>query len=62
MATKDFAPTATPENTSIPGGGSWRWDAVSRAWVENTPDRPLQAGEIGALQTAPADQPLELKE
>jgi len=62
MATKDFAPTATPENTPIPGGGSWRWDATLHGWVENTPDRPLQAGETGALQTTPADQPLKQKE
>ena len=26
MATKpNTAPTPTPENTPIPGGGSWRW-------------------------------------
>lgn len=32
--------TATPENTAIPGGGSWRWDATLPGWVENTPPPP----------------------
>ena len=42
MATKDTAPKpalpapATPENTPIPGGGSWRW--AGTGWIENTPD------------------------
>lgn len=29
------APAPTPENTPIPGGGSWRW--TPSGWVENTP-------------------------
>ena len=24
---------ATPENTPIPGGGTWAWDKSSRTWV-----------------------------
>lgn len=24
---------ATPENTPIPGGGTWAWDTSSRTWV-----------------------------
>lgn len=27
-------PVATPENTPIPGGGRWRWDADACAWAE----------------------------
>lgn len=27
----------TPENTPIPGGGRWRWDDESKAWVSNDP-------------------------
>ena len=26
---------ATPDNTPLPGGGSWRWDAASLAWQPN---------------------------
>jgi hypothetical protein len=55
MAT-DKTPTATPENTPIPGGGRWRWDAALACWVEvlETP-APVPA--------APAPtQPLDLKE
>jgi len=42
---------ATPENTPVPGGGSWRWDTALACWVENTPEQPLQPGESGALHT-----------
>lgn len=28
----------TPENTPLPGGGSWSWDDVAGAWVENQPE------------------------
>lgn len=27
----------TPENTPIPGGGAWTWDATAGAWVERLP-------------------------
>ena len=27
----------TPENTPLPGGGSWHWDASLPGWVENLP-------------------------
>ena len=30
-------PTASPENTPLPGGGSWHWDYAIAAWVENAP-------------------------
>lgn len=41
-----FAPTAaTPENTPIPGGGSWRWDYTTCRWLDNLP----------ATAPAPAD-------
>lgn len=34
-------PAPTPENTPVPGGGSWRWDATLPGWVENKPaDEP----------------------
>lgn len=38
-------PAPTPENTPIPGGGSWRW--TSDGWVENAP----------SADPAPAPQP-----
>lgn len=28
------AEVATPENTPIPGGGSWAWDHLHACWVE----------------------------
>ena len=31
----------TPENTPIPGGGSWRWDYTNREWVENVPPQAI---------------------
>lgn len=33
----------TPENTPLPGGGSWRWDDVAGAWVENKPEAEQSA-------------------
>ena len=32
---KPAAPARTPENTPVPGGGSWRWDYAAGAWVAN---------------------------
>lgn len=49
-------PAHTPENTPIPGGGSWHWDATQHAWAANTPDQPLQPGTVGALQTLDPNQ------
>lgn len=53
MATKTppAAPAATPENTPIPGGGSWRWSETAPHWLPNSPNQPLQPGDTGALQT-----------
>jgi hypothetical protein len=28
--------TPTPDNTPVPGGGSWRWDIALPGWAENT--------------------------
>lgn len=63
MATEK-TPAATPENTPIPGGGSWCWSATAPHWRANTPEQPLQPGDTGALQTTtPAPtSPLELKD
>lgn len=30
------APLATPENTPLPGGGRWMWDATLPGWAEVT--------------------------
>lgn len=27
-------PTATPDNTPVPGGGRWLWDITLPGWVE----------------------------
>lgn len=34
----------TPENTPIPGGGSWTWDAAAGAWVDVLATKPADAG------------------
>jgi hypothetical protein len=49
-------PAKTPENTPVPGGGSWRWDYTQQAWAANTSDQPLQTGDTGALQTFESTQ------
>lgn len=38
--------TATPDNTPIPGGGSWKWDATLLGWVSN--DAPATTPPQGA--------------
>lgn len=30
-------PLPTPDNTPLPGGGSWRWSIESAGWVESSP-------------------------
>ena len=30
--------TRTPDNTAVPGGGSWAWDAVAGSWVAPVAD------------------------
>ncbi|MBV5299484.1 MAG: hypothetical protein JZU64_15490 [Rhodoferax sp.] len=30
-------PSATPENTPVPGGGSWQWDYTTCCWLDNLP-------------------------
>lgn len=32
----------TPENTPVPGAGSWRWDTSLQGWLENSPDRQTE--------------------
>ena len=34
--------TATPENTPVPGGGSWHWDYSTACWVSNDIEQPAQ--------------------
>lgn len=46
--------TATPENTPLPGGGSWRWDSALRAWVDaNQPVAAPMALSIATPETTP---------
>lgn len=54
MATKNKTPDAplrTPENTPVPGGGSWRWDASLTDWVENLPGNAAQPLPAAAIPT-----------
>lgn len=39
MAKKD---KPTPDNTPLPGGGSWRWDDALPGWVSNDAYVPPQ--------------------
>ena len=34
----------TPENTPLPGGGSWRWDDKLPGWVSNDAYAPPPIG------------------
>jgi len=43
-------PAATPENTPLPGGGSWHWDEPTGAWAENLPYAPPIATTTTATQ------------
>ncbi len=38
---KSDAQGPTPDNTPLPGGGSWRWDITKPGWVE----RDLHTGD-----------------
>lgn len=40
----------TPDNTPVPGGGSWQWDDSKPGWVEKTPE---PAAEPAAFDGAP---------
>ena len=51
MKTQQKTPAATPENTPVPGGGSWRWSDTAPHWTANTPDEPMHPGYASALQT-----------
>lgn len=42
----------TPENTPLPGGGSWRWDDAVPGWVPNAAHTALPEPEA-ALATEP---------
>lgn len=39
-----YQTSATPDNTPVPGGGSWRWDTALSGWVSNdeTTTQPAQ--------------------
>ena len=50
MKTQQKTPVATPENTPVPGGGSWRWSDTAPHWVAATPGAAMQPGDTGALQ------------
>ncbi len=41
MATTQRNPTLTPDNTPVPGGGSWKWSESLPGWVSNDPAPPL---------------------
>ena len=45
-------PKPTPENTPLPGGGSYRWSDTLSGWVEYYDGKPVAAP--AAPQTNPA--------
>ncbi len=49
-------PVPTPENTPVPGGGSWHWDASLPGWVENQPVDAAQP-QPAAENPTPATNP-----
>ncbi len=51
-------PVATPENTPLPGGGSWRWDDVAKGWAENPPygTAPATPAALVAISTTTPQQ------
>lgn len=60
MATKNKAldalqaTLATPENTPVPGGGSWHWDDTLPGWVENVIADSAEQPVAANLTPAPA--------
>lgn len=45
---------ATPDNTPLPGGGSWSWDYTGAQWVENTAySPPTPPTPLVVLETPP---------
>lgn len=42
-------PLATPDNTPLPGGGSWRWDAALPGWVPNPPYAPFSVSTVSTV-------------
>jgi hypothetical protein len=45
---------ATPENTPLPGGGSWHWDDSLPGWAENLPAPDIAlTGEVPQATTNP---------
>lgn len=41
----------TPDNTPVPGGGSWQWDDSVPGWVEKTHEPA--AAQAAATESAP---------
>jgi hypothetical protein len=50
------APVATPENTPLPGGGSWHWDDANACWAENTDTSATEPQSV-AVSTTPVNLP-----
>lgn len=38
----------TPEDTPVPGPGTWRWSPAAAAWVPNTPQSAADEQAEGA--------------
>lgn len=47
----DTNQTPTPDNTPLPGGGSWRWSTDAAGWV------PSDTANAAASAAQPAAQP-----
>ncbi|WP_157991426.1 hypothetical protein [Caldimonas tepidiphila] len=46
MPQTELTPKPTPENTPLPGGGSWNWSDTAPHWRPNEPAaEPITAGE-----------------
>lgn len=48
------AVVATPENTPVPGGGRWGWDAANTCWVDKDAPEPIEPIEPAVAPAAEA--------
>lgn len=56
--TKTPAHDRTPDNTPLPGGGSWQWDAAQGAWLALEPSASTEGQSMtpAFAETIPQDK------
>lgn len=53
--TDQATPIPTPDNTPLPGGGSWRWDDAVPGWVPNAAHTALPEAELAIASAGPQE-------